>query len=94
MGLCIEAGVQEKPVMLEEKGGFRMKVHVEEVAPELSALIERYLAGEPIVFLKNGKPLLEFSPVSSKKASKRPLGFFGCEIDMSSFDDSLEEMEA
>lgn len=71
-----------------------MKVHVEEMAPEFSALIERYLAGEPIVFLKDGKPLLEFSPISPKQASKRPLGFFGCEMDMSSFDEPLGEMEA
>ena len=70
-----------------------MIVHVENVTPELSALIERYLAGEPIVFLKNGKPLLEFSPASKETPARRPIGFFGCEIDMSSFDDPLEEME-
>jgi antitoxin (DNA-binding transcriptional repressor) of toxin-antitoxin stability system len=70
-----------------------MIVHVENVTPELSALIERYLAGEPIVFLKNGKPLLEFTPASKETPARRSIGFFGCEIDLSSFDDPLEEME-
>jgi antitoxin (DNA-binding transcriptional repressor) of toxin-antitoxin stability system len=79
--------------VLRRCSGGKMIVHVENVTPELSALIERYLAGEPIVFLKNGKPLLEFSSAAKETPTRRSIGFFGCEIDMSSFDDPLEEME-
>lgn len=70
-----------------------MIVDMQEAKENLSNLISRFEQGEKIVIAKNGKPVLEFAPVKAEKPGSRPLGFFNCDIDMSHFDDPLEEMK-
>ena len=70
-----------------------MIVNIHEAKTNFSKLISRFLDGEEIVVAKNGKPVLQFAPVESSKQQPRPIGFFDCDIDMSTFDDPIEEMK-
>jgi len=70
-----------------------MIVNIHEAKTNFSKLISKFLDGEEIVIAKNGKPVLQFAPVEKNKQGSRELGFFNCEIDMSTFDDSIEEMK-
>jgi len=70
-----------------------MIVNVHEAKTNFSKLIARFLDGEEIVIAKNGKPVLQFAPVEKKQDQSRSIGFFNCDIDMSSFDDPIEEMK-
>ncbi len=70
-----------------------MIVNIHEAKTNLSKLIARFLDGEKIIIAKNGKPILQFTPIAEKEYTSRPTGFFNCDIDMSTFDDPLEEMK-
>ena len=70
-----------------------MIVNIHEAKTNFSKLISRFLDGEEIVVAKNGKPVLQFAPVEGTKQQSRPIGFFNCDIDMSTFDDPIEEMK-
>lgn len=69
-----------------------MVVNVQEAEKNFSNLIAKFLDGEDIVIAQNGKPLLRFAEVEAKP-EKRKLGFFNCDIDLSSFDDPIGEMK-
>ncbi len=56
-------------------------------------MIVDFLNGEEIIIAKNGKPLLKFEKLEPDHKSKKPIGFFNCDIDMSLFDEPLDEME-
>lgn len=70
-----------------------MIVNIHEAKTNFSKLIARFLEGEKIIIAKNGEPVLQFAPVDEAKPSLRKIGFFNCNIDMSTFDDPLEEMK-
>ena len=70
-----------------------MLVNIHEAKTNFSKLIAKFLDGEEIVIAKNGKPVLRFAPVEQKDQWSRDIGFFNCDIDMSTFDDPLEEMK-
>lgn len=70
-----------------------MKVNIHEAKTNLSKLIVRFQQGEEIVVAKNGKPIFKFAPVGDDLEQTRPVGFFNCEVDMSHFDEPLEEMK-
>ena len=70
-----------------------MIVNIHEAKTHLSRLIEQFEQGEEIVVARNGKPVFKFAPVSRQKSGKRPLGFFGCKIDMTHFDEPLDGLE-
>lgn len=70
-----------------------MIVNIHEAKTNFSKLIARFLDGEEIVIAKNGEPILQFAPVEKKEDQLRSIGFFNCDIDMSSFDDPIEEMK-
>jgi prevent-host-death family protein len=70
-----------------------MIVNVHEAKTNFSKLIARFLDGEEIVIAKNGEPVLQFAPVEQKEDQLRSIGFFNCDIDMSTFDDPIEEMK-
>ncbi len=70
-----------------------MIVNIHEAKTNLSKLIVRFQQGEDIVVAKNGKPVFKFAPVDDTRKHTRPLGFFNCKIDMSRFDEPLEEIE-
>jgi antitoxin (DNA-binding transcriptional repressor) of toxin-antitoxin stability system len=70
-----------------------MIVNIHEAKTNFSKLIARFLNGEKIVIAKNGKPVLQFAPVEKEEHQLRSIGFFNCDIDMSSFDDPIEEMK-
>ena len=69
-----------------------MIVNIHEAKTNFSKLIARFLEGEKIIIAKNGEPVLQFAPVDESKPAVRKIGFFNCDIDMSSFDDPIEEM--
>jgi prevent-host-death family protein len=69
-----------------------MIVNIHEAKTNFSKLIARFLDGEKIIIAKNGKPVLQFAPVEEERPARK-LGFFGCDIDMSSFHDPIEEMK-
>ena len=69
-----------------------MIVNIHEAKTNFSKLIARFLDGEKIVIAKNGKPVLQFAPVEKKEHQLRSIGFFNCDIDMSTFDDPIEEI--
>ncbi len=68
-------------------------VNIHEAKTNFSKLIARFLDGEKIVIAKNGKPVLQFAPFEKKEHQVRSIGFFNCDIDMSTFDDPIEEMK-
>jgi len=70
-----------------------MIVNIHEAKTNFSKLISKFLDGEEIVIAKNGKPVLQFAPVEKTKQRLRHIGFFNCDIDMSTFDDPIEEMK-
>ncbi|MDY6836626.1 MAG: type II toxin-antitoxin system Phd/YefM family antitoxin [Thermodesulfobacteriota bacterium] len=70
-----------------------MIVNIHQAKTHLSRLISKFLDGEKIVIAKNGKPLLQFAPVEKIEDQARPIGFFNCDIDMSAFDDPIDEMK-
>ncbi len=70
-----------------------MIVNIHEAKTNFSKLIALFQDGETIVIAKNGKPVLQFAPVEEVCPSRK-LGFFNCDIDMSSFDDPIDEMKA
>ena len=70
-----------------------MIVNIHEAKTNFSKLISKFLDGEEIVIAKNGKPVLQFAPVETTKQRSRQTGFFNCDIDMSTFDDPIEEMK-
>jgi antitoxin (DNA-binding transcriptional repressor) of toxin-antitoxin stability system len=70
-----------------------MIVNIHEAKTNFSKLIARFLNGEKIVIAKNDKPVLQFAPVEKKEHQLRSIGFFNCDIDMSTFDDPIEEMK-
>jgi len=70
-----------------------MIVNIHEAKTNLSKLIVRFQQGEEIVIAKNGKPVLKFAPVGDTLKRTRPVGFFNCTVDMSRFDEPLEEMK-
>lgn len=70
-----------------------MIVNIHEAKTNLSKLIARFQEGEEIIVAKNGKPVLKFAPVEMQKFQQREVGFFNCKIDMSKFDDPIEELE-
>jgi antitoxin (DNA-binding transcriptional repressor) of toxin-antitoxin stability system len=70
-----------------------MIVNIHEAKTHFSKLIARFLEGEKIIIAKNGEPVLQFAPVTEDKPFSREIGFFNCDIDMSHFDDPLEEMK-
>jgi prevent-host-death family protein len=74
-------------------GDQEMIVNIHEAKTNFSKLISKFLDGEEIVIAKNGKPVLQFAPVENTKQRSRPIGFFNCDIDMSTFDDPIEEMK-
>ena len=67
--------------------------NIHEAKTNFSKLISKFLDGEEIVIAKNGKPVLQFAPVEKAKQRSRHTGFFNCDIDMSTFDDPIEEMK-
>jgi len=70
-----------------------MIVNIHEAKTNLSKLIARFHEGEEIIVAKNGKPVFKFAPVETEKLQQRKVGFFNCKIDMSKFDDPIEELE-
>ena len=70
-----------------------MIVNIHEAKTNFSKLIARFLDGEKIVIAKNGKPVLQFAPFEKKEHQVRSIGFFNCDIYMSTFDDPIEEMK-
>ena len=70
-----------------------MIVNIHEAKTNFSKLISRFLDGEKIVIAKNGKPVLQFASVEKEEHQLRSTGFFNCDIDMSTFDDPIEEMK-
>lgn len=70
-----------------------MIVNIHEAKTNLSKLIARFQAGEEVIIAKNGHPILKFAPVNIQKEPVKPIGFFGCDIDLSRFDDPIEGME-
>lgn len=70
-----------------------MIVNIHQAKTHFSRLISKFLDGEKIVIAKNGKPLLQFAPVEKREDQSRPIGFFNCDIDMSAFDDPIDEMK-
>ncbi|MEE4358240.1 MAG: hypothetical protein V2I97_17355 [Desulfococcaceae bacterium] len=69
-----------------------MIINISEAQTEFPNLIEKYPAGEKIIIAGNGKPLFQFAPLDIENISRKS-GFFNCDIDMSSFDDPIEEMK-
>lgn len=69
-----------------------MIVNIHEAKTHLSKLIALFQKGEKIIIAKNGKPVFQFAPVEEDRPIKR-IGFFNCDIDMSSFDDPVDEMK-
>jgi prevent-host-death family protein len=69
-----------------------MIVNIHDAKTNLSKLISRFQQGEEIIVAKNGKPVFKFAPVDIQKIQERPTGFFNCKIDMSHFDDPIDEM--
>ena len=70
-----------------------MIVNIHQAKTNFSKLIRRFLDGEKVVIAKNGKPLLQFAPVEHQEEGSKPVGFFNCDIDMSNFEDPIEEMK-
>jgi len=70
-----------------------MIVNIHQAKTHFSRLISKFLDGEKIVIAKNGKPLFQFAPVEKREDQSRPIGFFNCDIDMSAFDDPIDEMK-
>ncbi len=70
-----------------------MIVNIHEAKTHFSKLIARFLDGEEIIVSKNGKPVFKFAPVENPEKSERKIGFFICDVDMSTFDDPIDEME-
>jgi len=70
-----------------------MIVNIHEAKTNLSKLIARFQQGEEVIVAKNGKPVFKFAPVDEAMGHPRPVGFFNCKIDMSRFDEPLEEMK-
>ena len=70
-----------------------MIVNIHEAKTNFSKLVARFQKGEKIIVAKNGKPVLQFAPVDDGETKERKIGFFGCEIDMTSFDDPVDGME-
>jgi prevent-host-death family protein len=70
-----------------------MIVNIHEAKTNLSRLIEKFQAGEKIIIAKNGKPILQFAQVDGSDRAQRTLGFFGCDVDMSSFHDPIDGLE-
>lgn len=70
-----------------------MIVNIHEAKTNFSKLIARFLEGEKIIIAKNGKPVLQFAPVEKTERVLRSTGFFNCDIDMSAFDEPIEEMK-
>lgn len=70
-----------------------MIVNIHEAKTNFSKLIARFLEGEKIIIAKNGEPVLQFAPVEKTKPSSRSTGFFNCDIDMTTFDDPIDEMK-
>ncbi len=70
-----------------------MIVNIHEAKTNFSKLIAKFQEGEKIVIAKNGKPVLQFAPVDEEGHQTRSTGFFNCDIDMSSFDDPIDEMK-
>ena len=69
-----------------------MIVNIHDAKTNLSKLIARFQEGEEIIVAKNGKPVFKFAPVNIQKHTERPTGFFNCKIDMTRFDDPIDEM--
>lgn len=69
-----------------------MIVNMHNAKTHLSQLAQRFLEGEEVIIARNGTPLFMFAPVPKKTREERPTGFFGCQIDMSHFDDPIEGM--
>ncbi|MBU3915185.1 type II toxin-antitoxin system prevent-host-death family antitoxin [bacterium] len=69
-----------------------MIVNIHDAKTNLSKLISRFQEGEEIIVAKNGKPVFKFAPVDIQKHLARPTGFFNCKIDMTHFDDPIDEM--
>jgi prevent-host-death family protein len=70
-----------------------MIVNMHKAKNNFSKLVARFQRGEKIIVAKNGKPVLQFAPVEEEETKFRRMGFFGCKIDMTSFDDPIEGME-
>lgn len=70
-----------------------MIVNVHEAETHLSTLIAKFLNGEEIIIAQNGKPILKFEKITSTPPTERPIGFFNCDIDMTSFDDPIPGLE-
>ena len=70
-----------------------MIVNIHQAKTNFSKLIARFMDGEKIVIAKNGEPLFQFAPVEKKREQSKSVGFFNCDIDMSGFDDPIEEMK-
>lgn len=81
------------PLYLVHNGDEKMIVNIHEAKTNFSKLVARFLEGEKIIIAKNGEPILQFASIEKGKPALRKTGFFNCDIDMSSFDDSLEEMK-
>ncbi len=69
-----------------------MIVNIHEAKTNFSKLIALFQDGEKIIIAKNGKPVLQFAPVENESPTRK-LGFFNCDVDMSSFDDPIDEMK-
>jgi antitoxin (DNA-binding transcriptional repressor) of toxin-antitoxin stability system len=70
-----------------------MIINIHEAKTRLSKLIALFQEGEEIIIAKNGKPLLRFAPIEMEPKTQRSTGFLNCNIDMSAFDDPIEELE-
>ena len=70
-----------------------MIVNIHEAKTNFSKLVARFLEGEKVIIAKNGEPLLQFAPIEKAEPASRKTGFFNCSIDMTTFDDPLEEMK-
>lgn len=71
----------------------KMIVNIHEAKTNFSKLVARFLEGEKVIIAKNGEPILQFAPIEEVKPALRKTGFFNCDIDMTTFDDPLEEMK-
>ncbi|MCM8540621.1 MAG: type II toxin-antitoxin system prevent-host-death family antitoxin [Lentisphaeraceae bacterium] len=67
-----------------------MQINVHEAKTHLSKLIKKCQAGEEIIIAKQGEPIIK---LVSLKPTKRSVGFFDCEADLSKFDDPVTGME-
>lgn len=71
-----------------------MLVDIVEAKKRFSEFVELFENGEKIVVTKKGKPVFQFARVNRDPDAPRELGFLGCDIDMSHFDEPIEDLDS